>query len=399
MREWRDERARKLLQHAYDTVPYYRREMDGRGLRPEDVGGVDDLRKMPVLTRGAVRENRADLMSRGYPRGRMKMGLTSGSTGDPLVFFRTLHQWGWERAAELRALHWYDFPPGEKGAYFQPGRRLPVVLKLRLQGGVYFDTHYVNETVLDRMTTRLRESRITRVRGPPSALYYLARYVENSGVELELDVVVSSFENLDREVREVIEDAFRCRVYDFYGSNEVGCIAAECPESGRYMVAGEVVHVEVEERSGGLGDVLVTSLWNYGMPLIRYAIGDLASSVEGPCACGMPYQTFSDLEGRTPGVIVLRDGTLYSTAFVGPVRGLPIEKYQVRQKDYETLHFYVVPGEGFDRDDEEVIERRTEDRVPGVEVEVLRTEEIPPLPSGKHQFVVSEVEYEPEWLG
>ena len=199
-------------------------------------------------------------------------------------------------------------------------------------------------------------------------------------------------------MREDIEWAFGCRLFDLYGSSEVGSIAAECPGCGRYVVPDEVVHVEVIQQNGGLGDVVVTSLTNYGMPFIRYALGDLASGIREGCDCGRAHTTLSSVQGRVSGLVVRRGGGFIETHLYTPLEGMPVSRYSAVQRDYDRFTLFIVPEKGFGASHETIIRDRMKDILGRVEVEFIEVDRIPPLSGGKHSYVISEVPYRPPWL-
>ena len=228
-----------------------------------------------------------------------------------MTFYRTLHQESWGVAVRLRAMCWYDFRRGKKWGMMvnRPAElTLRQAAELFLRRLIQFSTVNISDETLARFARRLRVTGTRLLAGDPVPLHLLARFVEKQGADLRLDAAVSFQETLHPDVRADIEAAFGCGLFDLYGAMEMGVMAAQCPGCGRYVVSDEMVHVELNEQEGDASDVIVTSLVNHGMPLLRYAIGDSASGIRNGCDCGRAHTTLSSVEGRTLGLIARRGG-------------------------------------------------------------------------------------------
>ena len=141
------QRLTALVTHAYDMVPYYRRLLDERHLKPHEIQTPDDLARLPELTKAAVRSNFGDLAARALPKKELLLRSTGGSTGQPLSFYRTKGDfYGWGSAAELRAYGWAGYTLGDKCAllwerypYASPKDRVLRPLRHRLQRVIGID--------------------------------------------------------------------------------------------------------------------------------------------------------------------------------------------------------------------------------------------------------------------
>ncbi|MFQ5910811.1 MAG: hypothetical protein ACE5IJ_08865, partial [Thermoplasmata archaeon] len=154
----------------------------------------------------------------------------------------------------------------------------------------------------------------------------------------------------------------------------------------------------IEQGGDGLGDVVVTSLVNYCMPFIRYAIGDVASGIREECDCGRAHTTLASVEGKLEGLIARRGGRFIAAVFSTPFKGMPVWQYSVVQRDYDHFTFLVVPMKGFREKHANIITRKALGILGPAEVEFIEVDRIPPLPGGKHRYVTSEVPYKPPWL-
>jgi phenylacetate-CoA ligase len=250
-------------------------------------------------------------------------------------------------------------------------------------------------------------SRPTCLEGYADALYELAVRVERDALPMRAPgTIVSSAGTLLPHMRETIERAFGARVFDRYGSREVGDIAAECDRHEGLHVFGETTIVELvdedgrEVGEGGEGEVLVTSLHNYTMPLIRYRIGDRAVRGTDRCSCGRPYPLLAGVAGRSESRLRSMDGGVVLPAFLRHVIGVEgndgsIRKFQVVQEAADRITVVIVPYEGSEgralaREDD--MRARIQQKMGECEVRFVLADHIDPTPTGKHLYVVNRME-------
>ena len=321
--ELQSRRLRKLLQHAYAAVPFYRRVFDDRGLSPADINTASDLSALPVLNRRDVRRHSAELQATGFPGRRRLVARTGGSTGEPLAFFTTLDDWysrGYARS--LRALRWSGFRLGDSSIKLvepseSSARRVAMTADItaRLQRETLFDVSDMSGARMERLVVALERHNPALLRGYPSAVYLLALHIRRRGGSLfRPRSIVTAGEPLYDHWREAIADVFGCRPFSKYSSNEVLDIACECPAESGFHVAAENVIVEVLDDEGRpvppgtVGRIVVTNLHNYCMPFIRYDLGDLGAMVEEQCSCGRGLPLLRGLEGRRSDILITPDG-------------------------------------------------------------------------------------------
>jgi phenylacetate-CoA ligase len=236
----------------------------------------------------------------------------------------------------------------------------------------------------------------------PSAAAQLARYIRARHPEAPRQVV--PFVKLGGEQiypfeREQIENHLGARVVESYGCTEVGAIAMECPQ-GSMHVFSEHVHVEIfrdgePQPPGEVGDIVVTSLVNRAMPLVRCRIGDRGRISPDPCACGLPHPVITDLVGRVTDAFPAYDGRLVH----GSVLGSGLEAFLARaplgsvgqvlfqQIDSQRWKVLVEAGNGFG----DALAAQLSEVVRGafgrecrVDIEPVRV--IPREPSGKYRY-------------
>jgi phenylacetate-CoA ligase len=233
------------------------------------------------------------------------------------------------------------------------------------------------------------------IRGYAGSLFELCRYAEKKKISLyHPKIVVSAAENLNDTMRNVIESNFGTKVYDVYGSREVSTEAGECKD-GLLHITLFWNYLEVLDknnqpvREGEEGRVVVTNLYNYSMPLIRYDIGDMATLGPEICSCGQVLPTLKKVNGRIVQQFILKNGTIVDAGFfmfllnnVSEEAG--IEKWQVIQEDYDKIRIKVViRGEIADQFKNDVDKRIRVGM--GSECKIIWdiVDDIPKTPSGK----------------
>jgi phenylacetate-CoA ligase len=398
--------VRRLLEHAHATVPFYRQRLDQAGIAPADVRGLDDYRRLPVLTKGDLREHGERLLSGAYDRGRLTVKKTSGSTGVSVRVFVDEDSLQWKRACTLRADEWSGWRFGEavgmvwgNPEYVKRGWRGRLRNTL-LERAVYLDTLKMDEAALARFTAVLRRRRPPLLFGHAHSVYLLAEYVRRAGGGVRPRGVITTAMVLHAWQRRVIEEVFACPVTNRYGCEEVSLIACECERHAGLHVNADGVYVEVlrdgrPAAPGEAGSLVVTDLTNRAMPILRYQVGDVGVLAGRRCPCGRGLPLLERLEGREADYVVTPAGDLISGIsltenFALHVPG--VAQLQIVQETLTRFRFRIVRGPDFGgaslcRLGELVAERFG----PDVLYECEYVDRIPQEPSGKYRFCISRV--------
>lgn len=324
LKRLQERRLRSIIKHAYDHVPYYHRNFRERKIRPSDVRTIEDLRKLPILTKEDVRDNFNQLMAVNAKNYKYGVSRTSGSTGKPLNFYLDQQNREKEYAAQWRQLQWAGIDFESRIATFRAPESLvhghgktKALWKFNaLSKELDFDTLSMNGSTLKKYMERLREFTPDLVKGYPSALQTMAKSMLVSNTVIIPKAIQTSSESLSKSQRGIIEEAFNCKIYDWYGQSEYIVSAGQCPE-GNYHVNAELGVMELVKDGenvtpGELGEILGTGLYNFSMPFVRYKIGDIGKYSGGRCVCGRGLPTMESLEGRLSEVIVFPDGRILS---------------------------------------------------------------------------------------
>jgi len=398
------ENLRLLVRHAYENTFYYHMVLKERGLKPEQIRTVEDLSKLPILTKADVRRNFDDLTAMNFYREKKIPYTTGGSTGEPLKFYVMKKQRSWETAAMLRACTWGGYELGDKLALIW-GSPLDIsesesmnkkIMNFFLRRSV-FDAYQLSQELMRDFALELQKLKPKVLRGYASAIYLFACFLEHEGLFVRPDAVITTAEMLFDHQRRKIEEVFGCEVYDSYGSREVEEIASECGEHVGYHISAENVVLEYVKNGdciapGEMGAILVTNLRNYAMPFIRYEIGDLGKPSDETCSCGRSLPLMKSIEGRITDIIVTPKKN-FASIFDGPLYHMThVQQYQVVQEDYDKILVKIVRSEDYSEDDNErIVSAMKQYLGEDVEVKIEFVDFIPLTSSGKRRYIISKV--------
>ena len=404
----------RLLDHAYENVPYYHRIFNERGLVPGDIATLNDLELLPFLTRDDLQKNLADLKARNYPESAFEYVTTGGSTGIPVGFY-------YERGAS-RAREWAFM----KTQWDRVGYRFTdrcVVLRGYVVGSpkegtfskkalfgrwLIMSSHHMTEETLPAYIDQIRRFRPRFIQAYPSTTVILARYMREHDIEPfpTVKAVLCGSENLYPWQRDLITGALGCRVFSWYGNSEQTVLAGECEESTRYHIFPEYGIVELIGRDGrpvegpgAMGEVVTTGLMNPICPLIRYRTMDVAVAAEGQCSCGRAYPLLERVEGRLHEFIVTRDHRLISMTAVNMHSDVfdNVAQFQFYQMREGEVLMRIVKKPGYtDLDTERILQELGKKFEGDVDLTVRFVGKIPRTRRGKYRFLIQDLPLE-EW--
>ncbi len=318
MRKLQDERIVKQVRHVWDNVPYYRKKMEAKGLTPDDVKGIDDLKKLPFMTKADLRDC--------YPYGLLakpmsecvRIQSTSGTTGKRVVAFYTQHDVDlWEDCC-ARAIvaaggtnedvcqvsYGYGLFTG--GAGLHGGSHKVGCLTLPMSSG---NTERQLQFMTDLGSTILCCT--------PSYAAYLAETVGEQGIrdKIKLKAGIFGAEAWSENMRRDIENKLGLKAYDIYGLTEISGpgVAFECEEqSGMHVnedhFIPEIIDPDTEEvlPDGEKGELVFTSITKEAFPLIRYRTRDICVLSRKKCSCGRTLIKMAKPMGRSDDMLIIR---------------------------------------------------------------------------------------------
>jgi phenylacetate-CoA ligase len=351
-------RLKRIVDHAYLTVPYYHDLFKKNNLHPKDIKKISDIEKIPVTTKQDIINNFPSRILSTSIGEKYSVEHTSGSTGLSLSVARSPLTKSYELALVMHPLFEDGLTVTDKLLTIEDPRHFGDEKKsllnraglLRKEKASVFDDSLA-------LFNKINSASPDVIYGMPSSLFLIARLMKEKGLELEKKpkFIVSTSETLYGKHRELIENSFGAKVFDHYGSTEFPRISWQDRESEHLHINSDSHVVEFlrdgESVVGEQGLVTVTSLYNFGMPFLRYSLNDVSESVLGDCACGRNLPLMKSIEGRKDDFVLDDDGRAISPKVFSyefdELKGL--KEYTVVQtlKGKITLNF--VEGEDFDK--------------------------------------------------
>ena len=352
------EKLVKQVRHVYEHVPYYRDLMDKKGVKPEDIHGIEDLHKLPFLTKSDLRET--------YPYGMLAVPLedcvriqsTSGTTGKRVIAYYTQHDvdlWeeccaraivaaGGSREDVVQVCYGYGLFTG--GAGLNGGSHKVGSLTLPMSSG---NTERQIQFMMDLKATILCCT--------PSYAAYIGEALKESGYKPEdnhLKAGIFGAEPWTEEMRRDIEKSLGIKAYDIYGLTETSGpgVSFECEEQNGMHInedhfIAEVIDPETGEvlPEGSKGELVFTSLDKEAFPLLRYRTRDICVLTRKPCSCGRTHIRMSKPMGRSDDMMIIRGVNVFPSQIEtvllkeGYAPNYRIEVDRVNNSD--TLDIYV----------------------------------------------------------
>lgn len=382
-----------ILQYAVDNVPHYGKY--------KSADKKPTLLDFEILSRTDIQIDPQKMISRQYNPQKLRVANTSGSTGVPLVYYFSENERAWDRAALARAL---DCSGIKYGAKFAQIWGLPLDIKQRtisrlkylLNNGYIINVFDLSENTIKRYLKVLKLWQPEYIYGYVSGIYQIALYVLKYKIRYNiksLKLIVTTSEMLYPEQRKVIEKAFKCKVSQEYGAAEAAVIAFECSK-GSLHINSDNVFVENDNK----GNLLITTLRNYAMPLVRYKIGDIGFVDKTYCNCGLPFPIIKELKGRSSEMLVFNANIAHSEIFDYIAREfvLPpktkIKEFRIRRIADDVVVVDVVPTdhESFDLIKNTFTQKIKDILGKKMEIKVNMVNKIEKDKSGKYRFFVDE---------
>lgn len=359
MTQFIETRLINLLMHAYSNVAYYRKLFEEYQIVENGQINFLKFENIPILTKHQMREFHDDFLSHDYKKRKFYHNSSGGSTGEPINLLQDYDYFNWSNAFSY--YYYYnllniDEPNAKKILLWGSERDLfkgSIGLKLKiyywLTNTIPLNSFRMTESDMNHYISVINSYKPELIRGYAGSLYELSNYAKKHNLKLyQPKRVISSAETLRENMREIIEEQFNRKIFDFYGSREVGGMAAECEYGSMHMLFGNFIEILDENNKrvkvGEEGKVVVTNLFNYSMPLIRYEIGDMAILGPDTCECGSLLPTLKKITGRITDHFIKKDGTIVHGEYFTHLFYFKnwIKSFQVIQEDYERIRILIV---------------------------------------------------------
>lgn len=398
---FQEERLRRLVRHAYERVPYYRRLFDQHSLLPDAVRSIADLDRVPITSRAELQALPVhDRLARDLDLDRLIQRKTSGASGRPLLTATTMAEATILGLLRRRAYRQFGLRTMDRAVrigvteHASPDER-PLLPRTLRRLGILRRTTVDLFAAPEQIIHWLRTLRPDVAGGYASAVARVAEAMsDDDRLALPTRFLISGAEALTPTLRERISTGFGAHVYDTYGSIEFNLLAWECPQTGELHTCDDGLILEIigedghPAEPGETGEVVATNLHAYAMPFLRYRLGDIATRGRERCACGAPWGTLREIHGRTIDYFRLPGGRVIHPYQIVDDRVKPsapwLRQHQIVQEREDRIVLHLVPRQPAPDEDVARIERAVRAFLgPSVEFEVRLAASLPLEPSGK----------------
>ena len=403
--QWRE--LKKLLAHAFENTTFYPELWAKVGIHTiDDIQCMADFEKLPLVTKDDITQHYQGLIAKNYANNIKK--ATGGSTGQPFRFELNTDSNTRREAIMWRGYGWLGAGLGKKTLYLW-GADIGQATKLKtLKNNLYhafYNRKMLNSFAMNTSNMQVYVADINSYR--PKALvsyvnplYELAKYIIAKKLSVfSPDTILTGAEPLHDFQRDVIEKAFNCNVYNTFGCREFMLMSAECQAYKNLHINIDHLVVETITDNGRVitdesGDLVVTDLYNYGMPLIRYLNGDRATLINSPCGCNNPLPIMKSIDGRKLDIIKTPSGKkipgeLFPHLFKEFEK---ITRFQVKQSEINALNIAMIVSTALTAAEQEKICDEINKYAEGELILQLNfVDDIPLTVSGKHRVTICEL--------
>lgn len=398
------QKAMSVVREAYNNVPFYKKRFDACKIKPDDIKSINDWKYIPFLTKEDIQNHKDELLSQNSQKMFLIKKTTGGSTGQAVTVFKNPKAAAYARAAMYRGYRWWNVDIGDKQARFWG---IPINRNTRIMYSIIdllmnrkrISAFNFNEESMYSFYKTLTRFRPAYLYGYVSMLAEFANFLKKNNLDvtsLNAKLVVTTSEVLFKDYRNLLENTFKCKVLNEYGCGEVGPIAYECPEGGMHINAENLFLEFIKDGNNEIGEIVITELNNFAMPLIRYRLGDCARPTERLCKCGRGLPLLSDIVGRAYDFIISPDGRRFHGEYIMYLfedlknKEMGIKQFQVIQLKRDLIIIKIVKGKDFNNAANHFLEQNLKKTLgDNVKINFEFVLEIPREKSGKIRLIKS----------
>jgi len=336
LREMQLRSLKTLVYRSYSFSDVYRARMKAADVHPDDITKLEDIVKLPFMTKADLRDNYPNKLMVGPREDAVRYHVSSGTTGKPTVVAysqRDLDDWaesvaramtsiGLDRRDVVQVSYGYGLFTGGLGAHYGAERIGATVVPAS-----------VGNT--ERQVELIKDLDVTAICCTPSYMVHIIETAERMGVDIEketsLRTAVLGAEPWSERMRSRIEESSGIKAYDIFGTSELsGPMFTECLEQDGIHIWGDLGYVEVIDPETGeslgpgeRGELVMTMLRKEALPMIRYRVGDITSYTDDVCDCGRPHVRISRLSGRVDDMLIVRGINVFPSQIEHALMSVP----------------------------------------------------------------------------
>ncbi len=399
---------RKLLIHAFSTVPYYHEKYKKVGFTLSDFANfeLEDLKKLPYLEKEDFRKfGKTTLLSTKKKRGNFIS--SSGSTGTPTsTYYSKNFMQTWYAAYESRVRNWAGVDLNSRRGMIGGQKiinkvdALPPYYRFNFaEKQTYFSAYHISTDTIKSYAKGFIENNIEYMVGYAFSNFQLANLmIENQIKTPKLKAVLTSSEKLTNEMREILSKAYDCKVFDSYSGVEACGLISENMD-GEFLFSPDTGIIEILDKNGNdieygeEGEVISTGLLNFDQPLIRYRIGDrVKTSKNQKTKSGLNFLKIEEISGRVEDFVIGLEGrkiVRLHSLFID-IKGLIMG--QVVQEKLNYFIINIIINNNYVKKNDLVIINRLKNKVSKyLEIKINYVKKIPLNNNGKYQAIISKL--------
>jgi phenylacetate-CoA ligase len=401
--DYQNNKLQTLIKHSYTNVPYYKQLFDQIGICPDEIKTVEDLQKIPILTKKEIKSQGINqFTAKNFSKKKLIISSSSGSTGEPLIYYRTIDAYSLNLACNLKGWYNMGYQLGDKYVKISQNPRSNKIKKLQdtLSSNMYLSSNPLNESNFNKILCKIEKYKPKVIRCYPDPLIFLANYKKNHPeFKYNPKYIATTGNVLHKEDRKLIESVFQCEIFDSY-SCEGNSTFFECKTHSCYHAFGEYGYSEVVDENGnpikeGVGRLISTDLTNLAHPFIRYDTQDFVEINTEKCKCGNNHFSIKKILGRDNEILEMENGKKYIvhnfTGFfqtISPNTNASIEQFQVIKKGGIVI-FNIVVNKNYNSSVETYIKNYWENEFE-CPIEIKVVEKINISKNGKRRFILNE---------
>lgn len=386
----------QLLEFSQKNIRYYNLKISDLELLKNNVRKDNLYQNMPFITKNVIRKNMDDFMCRDI---RMNKRSTSGTTGEPFVFYKDVISTSYMDAMMNIAYSWHGIEIGDRQARIW-GSRLKTLdkvtqnIKDSLLNRKRLSAFRMKDEICLQYYKHLLDFRPKYIYAYANGLYQFGNILRKNNInpeELGIQVAICTGEVLFDYQREKIQKDFNCKVINEYGTTENGIIGFEC-EYGKMHVLPTVFVEILNPDEKGTGEIAITELNSRSIPFIKYKTGDRGKLKNIDCECGRPFEVIELYEGRVDSYIVCPNGDFVYDAVLAYCLKDYVHKFRAYQELINEIKIQVVPKVTFNNDIvDSLIKLLKEYLSEDMKIIIEKVDEIPATKTGKFNYFESKI--------
>ena len=404
LEELQNERLKKIIKHAAEHVPYYQKKFAEYGIIPSQIQTLEDLKKLPILTKYDIRKNTDELIADNFDKKKLRAESTSGTTGTPLTVWMDEQTYTYQKAVQWLQRKWAGYNSKEWIGVLAGYKVVPILrnrppfwIKNYIGKQIHFSTYHLNKSNIKFYYDELKKDKVKYLLGYSSAIGLLAKFI-NDDIQQSIPMkgIFLSSEPIYNWHREEISKAFQCNIYDYFGQAEKVISAISCGKTSNLHLNMELCVTDLVKFDNESFNIIGTSLINYAMPLIRYELGDITNGILYNCPCGRKHPLLKPIETKIEDFVITPEGNLISASLLTfPFKKAKgITESQIIQKDKYSLVVELVTNNLFTRDEKLNLINNISSCVGSkMKIFIEKVNRIQRTKNGKFRFVISEIKH------